>query len=96
MAPARIFVNRPLNVLRGVMGHIKLCEETKKDLNRFVQFLSHFNGIVLFKEAKPQVEVFLDACLDAVSRNFHATNGLSITQLKMLNVLIALRIYSII
>ena len=81
MAPARIFVNRLLNVLRGATGHIKLCKETKKDLNWFVQFLSHFNGIILFEEAKPQLEVFVDACLTdmgaywdgntyAVSRNF--------------------------
>ena len=104
VAPARIFVNRLLNVLRSATGRIKLCNETKKDLNWFVQFLCHFNGTVLFEEAKPKLEVFLDACLTglgaywednayAVSRNFQATRGLSITQLEMLNVLIALRIF---
>ena len=60
--------------------------------------------IVLFEKAKPQLEVFVDACVTgigaywednayAVSRNFNATNGFNITKLEMLNVLIALRIF---
>ena len=104
VAPAYIFVNRLLNTLRGATGRIKLREDTKKRIELVCTILSHFNGIVLLENDKPQVEIFVDACLTgmgaywegnvyAVSRNFHATNGCSITQLEMLSVLISLRIF---
>ena len=58
----------------------------------------------MFDDAKPHVEVFLDVCLIGfdtywerkaytVSYNYQATTSMSITQLEMFNVLIALKIF---
>ena len=102
--PARIFVNRPLNYLRKCQGLIQMDTEMKQDLNWFVQFLEKFNGVVMFQDVRHTFDVFVDAalvgmgaCWDnnayAVTRHLSATWNLSITKLKMLNVLIALRTF---
>ena len=105
VAPARIFVNRLLNKLRAATGRIPIDEEMVKDLNWFIQFLTQFNGTVMFDTSRPHYEVFVDASLSgmgaswdtnvyAVTRHLWATIGLDINQLEMLNVLIALRIFA--
>ena len=48
VAPAHIFVNRLLNNFRNCQGHIKINMEMKQDLNWFIQFLTKFNGVVMF------------------------------------------------
>ena len=79
-------------------------DDVKKDLSWFIQFLLEFNGKVMFSQAKPEYDIFVDACLTGVgaiwkdnayaaSRHLQATWHLSITQLEMLNVLIALRVF---
>ena len=103
--PVRVFVNRLLNVLRSSGGCNRVCNEIKKDLNWFVNFLQQFNGVVMFDKSDPKLQVFVDASLSgmgaywrgnayAISRHVYATAGLSITQLEILNVLIALRTFA--
>ena len=98
--PARIFVNRLLNTLCS--GCNKITQDMVKDITWFIQFLQHINGTVMFPQLCPQVHVHVDACLTgmgatwesnvyAVSRNTWATQGDSITQLEMCNVLLAIR-----
>ena len=105
VAPARIFVNRLLNKLRAVTGRVSVDEDMVKDLNWFIQFLTQFNGTVMFHTSRPHHEVFVDASLTgmgaswgtnvyAVTRHLWATIGLNINQLEMLNVLIALRLFA--
>ena len=102
--PARTFVNRLLNKLRQTTTRVKVCDDVKKDLTWFIQFLLQFNGKIMFTQAKPEYDVFVDACLTglgatwndhayAVSRHLPATWHLNITQLEMLNVLIVLRVF---
>ena len=105
VTPARIFVNRLLNRLCQVVTRVKVDDDMKKDLSWFVEFLLHFNGKVLFTHTKPHYDAFVDACLTGVggiwnqnvyaaSRQILLTWHLNITQLEMLNVLIALRVFS--
>ena len=104
VAPARIFVNRLLNRLRAASCLIRINEDIVKDLNWFIQFLTNFNGTVMFDTCRPHYQVFVDASLSgmgaswhndvyAVTRHMVATIGLNINQLEMLNVLIALRMF---
>ena len=104
VTPARVFVNRRLNKLRTATGRIRMDEEMVKDLNWFIQFLTQFNGTVMFDTCRAHFQVFVDASLTgmgaswdnnvyAVTRYFIATIGLNINQLEMLNMLIALRMF---
>ena len=105
MHATRIFVNRLLNNLRQATGRIILNAEMKQDLSWFVQFLSKANGKIIFDDARVKLDVFVDASLSgmglywdenvyAVSRHMLVTQGLSITQLELLNVLIAFRTFA--
>ena len=102
--PVRVFVNHLLNTLRNATGRIPVDSEMLKDIAWFQAFLSKFNGKVMFRDAGEAFDVYVDASLTgmgaswnknvyAVSRHISATSWLSITQLEMLNVLIALRIF---
>ena len=103
MQLACVFVNRLLNNLRNAQRKITVGSNMKQDLTWFIQFLTRMNGVVMFDEGRPKIEVYVDASLSvigafwgdqiyAVSRHIWATQGLSITQLELLNVLIALRL----
>ena len=61
--PARIFVNRLLNALCSGHNRIKVTHDMVKDITWFIQFLQHFNGTVMFPQLRPQVQVYVDACL---------------------------------
>ena len=102
--PARIFVNRLLNTLRNANEKIKVNSDMLQDIMWFQQFLRKFNGKIMFKDTREAFDVYIDASLTgmgacwnenayAVSRHILATATLSITQLEMLNVLIAMRIF---
>ena len=103
--PSRIFVNRLLNTLRSGHNRIKVTHDMVKDISWFIEFLHHFNGTVMFPQLRSQVQVYVDACLTgmgaiwesnvyAVSRHMEATQGASITQLEMCNVLVAIRVFA--
>ena len=102
--PARIFVKRLLNTLRQATRTVKINADMRKDIAWFVNFVSQFNGKVMFHQGRPEVQVYVDASLSgmgawwgnnayAVSRHLSATWGLSITQLEMLNVLVLLHTF---
>ena len=92
VSPACVFVNRLLNTLRRAAGHVKV--DLEMDLNWFICFLQQFNGIIMFYQAEPSINIFVDASLlgmmacwhnnvYAISRHIYATLGLNITQLEM-------------
>ena len=70
VAPARIFGNRLLNKLRAATGRIPIEEEMVKDLNWFIQFLTKFNGTVMFDTSRPHYEVFVDASLSGMGASW--------------------------
>ena len=97
-------MNRLLNNLKKCQGRISINLEMKQDLSWFVQFLTKFNGVVMFQDVRHTFNVYVNASLSgmgacwdnnvhAVTRHLSATWNLSITQLEMLNVLIALRTF---
>ena len=97
-------MNRLLNNLRRGENRIAISMDMKQDLSWFVQFLTKFNGVVMFQEVRHTFQVYVDASLSgmglcwdnnayAVTRHVLATWNLSITQLEMLNMLIALRTF---
>ena len=65
--PARLFVNRILDTLRGAHGMpselIPLGPDFIKDICWFTDFLSQYNGKSLIKQAKIDYTARLDSCL---------------------------------
>ena len=101
--PARVFVNRLLNNLRHSTPCIPVTDQMKQDLHWFVHFLNRFNG--QFHHERTLIDVYVDASLTglgghwqenvyAVSRNMITTAGKNITQLELLNVLIAMHCFA--
>ena len=103
--PSRIFVNRILVLFQSHISgrRIQLTGEFYQDLDWFVKFLPHFNGVTYISK-KPIDEsqsLYLDACLTgmrAIWRDrVYATPivqilnfTLTIVHLEMLNVVVAL------
>ena len=86
--PARIFVNRLLNMLRNANDRIQVNSEMLKDIMWFQQFLGKFNGKIMFSDAREAFDIYVDASLTgmgvcwnqhayAVSRHIPATVNLS-------------------
>ena len=63
--PARIFLNRMLDLLRSCHGHqkIRLTSDFKRDLRWLAKFLPTYNGISLYDHKQVDVTLELDACL---------------------------------
>ena len=63
--PARVFLNRMLNLLRDNANNdtIFLSKELFKDLNWFSFFLKQFTGVVLYDVRPISADLCLDACL---------------------------------
>ena len=106
---SRVFVNRILALFRShaVGRRIQLTGEFYQDLDWFVKFLPHFNGVTYIsrKLIDESQSLYLDACLTgmgAVWRDrVYATPIvqipnfiLTIVHLEMLNVVIALRTWA--
>ena len=105
--PSRIFVNRILTLFRAYSGpRIALTHDFHQDLDWFIRFLPHFNGVTCLKKEPidNSQELYLDACLmgmGAVWRNrVYATPifeipgfKLTITHLEMLNFVIAFKVW---
>jgi len=88
---------------------ITLTSSFHRDLSWFIKFLYQFNGKVIFDKtrAKPANQVYLDACLTGMGGCFGSLvyhhklpphlvldEDIHITQLEMLNVLLALRLWA--
>ena len=99
--PARIFLNRMLQVLRS---HHDLNSEFFQDLCWFNTFLDQYNGITYFDNKTPHHVVHLDASLSGMGATFanmvytlpipQHCQHLHITQLEMLNVVVALKVWA--
>ena len=68
--PARIFLNRMLQILRDNIDNTKiiLTLEFFKDLAWFNQFLSQFNGVTYYDQKFSRIPIYLDACLTGLGR----------------------------
>ena len=105
MRPARVFLNRMLDLLRqNYEGNtIKLTQAFRRDLRWFVKFVDKYNGVSMYNHRRADHVVELDACLDGsggVWKNYvyhipipRHYLGLTIVHLKMINILVALKIF---
>ena len=105
--PCRTFVNRILALFRACSGpKITLTQEFHQDLDWFLRFLPHFNGVTCLKKdpIDNSQELYLDACLTGMGavwcNRVYATPifeipgfELTITHLEMLNFVIALKVW---
>ena len=100
--PARVFVSRLLNTLRGTRGGmITVNEDMKRDLEWFIQFAEDWNGVSVIPQNEPSKTILVDACLTGVGGTdgqivyAHqildvADGDYNITELEAINVVIAL------
>ena len=103
--PARVFLNRMLDLLRSAHGRSKnfLMPEFKRDLRWFAKFLPTYNGVSLHDHKPIHATLELDACLTGfggccgchvyhlpIVRGFM---NWSIVHLEMVNILIAIRLF---
>ena len=105
--PAHIFVSRMLELLRANYDKhtITLTSEFRCDLRWFDQFLVAYNGMSYFNHKQVHGTIELDACLTGFggcwnSYVYHIPierrhKILAMTQLEMLNILVALRIFGV-
>ena len=103
--PARIFLNRMLDLLRFAHSRQKvtLTPDFKRDLKWFAKFLPLYNGVSLYDHRPIDVSLELDACLTGLggrSGNFiyHLPIPLgyrswTIVHLEMVNILVAVRLF---
>jgi len=105
--PARLFVSRMLDTLRAApaTGHIPLDAAFKKDLDWFLSFLPLYNGIHLI-QPEPDLQLEVDSCLTGCGgiyghELYHTTfpsfvieRNHNISQLEMLNLAIAIKLWS--
>ena len=105
MRPARVFLNRMLELLRQNYdtSSIKLTQPFRRDRRCFARFLEKYNGVSMYTHRKVDHVVELDACLDgigAVWKNYvyhlpipkHYLN-LTIVHLEMINILVAIKAF---
>ena len=100
--PARFFLNRMLQVLRDnhINKYICLTKEFAKDLNWFNTFLCSYNGVTFYDNKPVQAVIELDASLTGLGANLvyalplpHDHFNYNITQLEMLNIMVALKVW---
>ena len=104
--PARFFLNRMLELLRNNhdKSKISLDKFFFRDLNWFLVFLKNFNGVTYYDIKTNPTQVHLDASLTALGGSFNdmvytlplhpIIRHLHITQLEMLNIVVALKIWA--
>ena len=104
--PARIFLNRMLDLLRTNYDKtvITLNEEFRRDLRWFQNFLTTYNGASFYDHVRAYHLVELDACLSGLGGRwenlvYHLPlpqyyGNLGIAQLEMVNILVAIRLFA--
>ena len=70
--PARVFINRMLDLLRSVHAsqHITLTTDFKRNLQWFAMFLPRYNGISMYDHRVIDMSLELDACLTGFGGQF--------------------------
>lgn len=102
--PARLFINRLLECLRGTGDHIWMDERLRSDLRWFTEFLTRYNGRSLILDPTPTVTIEADSCLSggggrmckecyAIQYPPSVVESLHISQLEAYNCLIAARVF---
>ena len=106
--PARYFVNRLLETLRGMdRERIPMSEPVQRDINWFLKFVKSFNGTATYIHTKLYSTdcIQLDACLTGIGGRFNECvytyqfrhneipSMFTIVHLEMWNVLVALRLW---
>ena len=73
VAPARTFISRLLEALRGCGDrlYMKVTPHMRVDIEWFVEFISDWNGVSLIPAAAPNRTIQVDACLTGIE----ATDG---------------------
>ena len=104
--PARIFLNRILQLLRDNFENTKMLLSTEffKDLSWFNAFLSQFNGITYYDQKFSRIPVHLDASLTGLGGHFDSMvyslpiplgfMGYTIVHLEILNIVVAAKIWA--
>ena len=65
--PARLFVSRLLEQLRGAKRpHININSSMRADLEWFRDFAMVWNGVAVFPDTTPSKEIVVDACLTGI------------------------------
>ena len=103
--PARIFLNRMLELLRAAHGSnfISLTSEFRRDLQWFAKFLPSYNGVNYYDHRSVDHIIELDACLTGLGGCVgrfvyhlplaHGYANCGIVQLEMVNILLAMRLF---
>ena len=104
--PARVFINRMLELLRSAHAtqRIILTTDFKCNLQWFAMFLPQYNGISMYDHSSIDMSLELDACLTdfggrcgqfvyhlPIIRSFQ---NWTIMHLEMVNILLALRLFA--
>ena len=103
--PSRTFLNRMLDLSHQNYdaSTIKLTQAFRRDLRWFSRFLDKYNGVSMYNHRKIDHVIELDACLDGLegvwkTYVYHLPIprhylGLTIVHLKMVNIMVALKIF---
>lgn len=103
--PARLFMNRILEVMREAEGRmIRVDDRLKADLAWFIKFMKYYNGRSLIVEESPALLIEADSCLSgrgarmdqwcyAVQYPPEISEKMHISQLEALNCIVAARVF---
>ena len=106
VCPARVFLNRMLELLRAshTSQKIALTQNFKRDLRWFAKFLAQYNGVNLYDHVVIHQVLELDACLTGlggcvencvyhlpIDRGYE---NCTIVHLEMVNILVAIRLFA--
>ena len=104
--PARIFLNRMLDVLRQAVNSeaIRLTPEFHRDLAWFDKFLDRYNGVSMYDHRSVDAVLELDACLTGLGGRFESFvyslqiprgyRDMNIVHLEMVNIVLAVKLFS--
>ena len=104
--PARLFVSRLLEQLRGAKRqHINIDSSMRADLEWFRDFAMSWNGVAVFPDSTPTRDIVVDACLTGIGaatvRTAYALQVApmdrpyaNINELEALNVAVALQTFA--
>ena len=104
--PARIFLNRILQLLRENFNNTKIIlnSEFFRDLAWFNEFLGQYNGVTYYDQKFSRIPVHLDACLTGLGGHFGSMvyslpiplgfKNYTIVHLEILNIVVAAKIWA--